>query len=482
MSDSELAQRRVGTTLQGKWTLEKVLGVGGMASVYLGRHKIGRLDAIKILHMDIAHSALLRKRFEQEASVVNSFKHKGAVEIRDIDVTEDGAPFLVMELLTGESLSQLVHRDGALAPERVLRIADETLDVLAAAHARGIIHRDIKPDNLFIQEDGSVKVLDFGIARLREGSPDRELKTKTGTTLGTASYMAPEQARGIAEIDGRVDLYAVGATMFRVLTNRRVHEADTQVELLMKLVTEPAVPLASVAPAIPAPICAVVDRALAFERNARYPDAAAMQADVRAAMRGEMPVVVEAPPTVAPQKIAPVVTKEPTAVTMAAPVAVAAPAAAAAPAAVAAAVAAPASVPASVPQPTVIRAGEPATFVAAASPADLRASVPSVRHPAPAPVEARAVPARRTEILGMPLLYVLLGGAGIALVGLIAIVGIAMLFFRTTPPSADPSTVVATATSPTPTSTPTQTPTPTPTQTPTQTPSSHGKSGNPHKK
>jgi len=376
MSDGELAERRIGTTLQGKWTLEKLLGVGGMASVYLGRHKIGRLDAIKILHMDVAKSALLRARFEQEAHVVNKFHHKGSVEIRDIDTSEDGAPFLVMELLEGESLSQLVRRIGPLDPERMLRIADETLDVLVAAHAQGIIHRDIKPDNLFIQKDGSVKVLDFGIARLREASGDKKYKTKTGTTLGTATYMAPEQARGIAEIDGRVDLYAVGATMFRVLTNRRVHEADTQVELLMKLISEPAPKLASVAPNLPASLCAVIDRALAFERNDRYPDAKAMQTDVRAAMTGEAPAPVVDPPTAA----------------------------------------------------TVVAAPAPgATIVVAPVPADLRASVPSVREPQrePQPVAApQPQPPRAAgiEIFGLQLSPLHIAAA--AVVMLLTLVGL----------------------------------------------------------
>jgi serine/threonine-protein kinase len=298
MSDLELAPARIGTTLRGKWTLEKLLGEGGMASVYVARHKIGRLDAIKILHPTIASSPQLRARFEQEAHVVNRFRHPGAVEIHDIDTTEDGAPFLVMELLDGETLSAIARRtDGPLDVATVLRVADEVLDVLAAAHAHGIIHRDIKPDNLLRLKDGRIKVLDFGIARVREGL-SQEMKTRTGTTLGTVSYMPPEQAKG-TEIDARADLYAVGATVFRLLSGRRVHEADTEVERLMKVVSEPAPPLASIAPHVPAAVCAVVDRALAFDRERRYPDAATMQADVRTVARGETApsrVAAPAPP------------------------------------------------------------------------------------------------------------------------------------------------------------------------------------------
>ena len=255
-----------------------------MASVFVARHKIGRLEAVKIMHPFVAASPELRARFEQEARLANRFHHAGAVEIRDIDTTEDGAPFLVMELLEGETLSAIARRTKEpLDVATVLRVADEVLDVLAAAHATGIIHRDIKPDNLLMTKEGRVKVLDFGIARLREGM-SRDVKTHTGTTLGTVAYMAPEQAKG-GEIDARADIYAMGATMFRLLAGRRVHEADTEAERLAKLVSGPAEPLGTVAPGVPAAVCGIVDRALALDRTKRYPDAAAMQADVRAAAK-----------------------------------------------------------------------------------------------------------------------------------------------------------------------------------------------------
>jgi serine/threonine-protein kinase len=295
---------RVGSTLRGKWTLERLLGEGGMASVFVARHKIGRVDAIKILHPAIAATPQLRARFEQEAHVVNRFRHPGAVEIRDIDVTEDGAPFLVMEFLEGETLSAVARRtNGPLELAAVLRMADQVLDVLAAAHAQGIIHRDIKPDNLLLLKDGRIKVLDFGIARFRD-SVNARLKTSTGTTLGTVSYMPPEQAKGV-DIDARVDLYAVGATAFRLLAGRRVHEADTEVERLMKVVSEPAPPLATVAPAVPVDACAVIDKALAFDRDHRYPDAGTMQTDVRALLRGEAPSQRKASGAPAPPASAP---------------------------------------------------------------------------------------------------------------------------------------------------------------------------------
>lgn len=292
MSEEEFVKQRLGTSLRGKWTLDRVLGVGGMAAVYVGVHKIGREDAIKILHPEVARSANVRARFEQEARAANRLKHPGVVEIRDVDTSEDGAPFMVMELLSGEPLSKRQARVGALDPAEVLRVADDLLDVLAAAHAEGVIHRDIKPDNLFLLEDGRLKVLDFGIARMREGDAET-MHTRAGSTLGTAAFMPPEQMMG-TEIDERADLFAVGATMFRLLTGRYIHDARSDMDLLVKMASDPAPPLASVAPNVPNNICMIVDRALAFSRGDRYPDARSMQGDVRAVRAGKEPPYAEA--------------------------------------------------------------------------------------------------------------------------------------------------------------------------------------------
>jgi serine/threonine-protein kinase len=285
--ENEVFERRIGTVLKGKWTLERLLGVGGMAAVYVGVHKIGRREAIKILHPEIARNKELRARFEQEARAVNRFHHPGAVEIRDIDVAEDGAPFLVMELLDGEPLAARAEASTSFDVGEMLRITDAVLDVLAAAHAQGIIHRDIKPDNLFLLRDGGVKVLDFGIARMRQEA-GASLHTRTGSTLGTVTYMPPEQVKGLA-IDARADLFAVGATMFRLLARRRLHEGNSEAHLLIKSATESVPPLASVAPHLPREVGLIVDRALAFQVAQRYPDARTMQSDVRDVLRGEPP-------------------------------------------------------------------------------------------------------------------------------------------------------------------------------------------------
>ncbi len=165
--------------------------------------------------------------------------------------------------------------------------------MLAAAHAQGIVHRDVKPDNLFVLHDGRLKVLDFGIARVREGAPLKR-RTRAGEALGTAPYMPPEQIRG-TEIDARADLFAVGATMFRLIAGRHVHEAENEAEMLLKMVNEPAPPLLSVAPHAPRGVGLVVDRALMLDRERRYPDAATMQGDVRALREGRPPPFASVP-------------------------------------------------------------------------------------------------------------------------------------------------------------------------------------------
>lgn len=255
-----------------------------MGSVYVASHAIGRRDAIKILHSEAARDPLIRERFRREAEAVNRFVHPGVVEIRDIDETEDGCPFLVMELLDGQSLSERVRRHGYPPLPEVLHISTTLLDVLAAAHAQGIVHRDVKPANVFLLRDGRVKVLDFGVAQVRSG----QQLTQLGTRLGTVAYMPPEQVRG-QPIDARADLFAVGATMFRMIGQRRVHEAETDEELVVKMATLPAPPLATVAPGTPEPVCRVVDRALQFQADARYPDAATMRGDVCAVAAGHPP-------------------------------------------------------------------------------------------------------------------------------------------------------------------------------------------------
>lgn len=274
------SERRVGTLLKGKWHIDAILGVGGMATVYAATHRNKKRVAIKMLHPEVSLNRDVSSRFLREGYVANTVEHPGTVAVLDDDVTEDGAAFLVMELLTGETVDARQERKGGkLTTSETLWVAERLLDVLAAAHDKGIVHRDIKPENLFITTDQQFKVLDFGIARMHEASTGAgaTLGTQVGSLMGTPGFMSPEQARGRTEqIDARTDLWAVGATMFRMLTGRPVHEAVTLNEQLIFAATIPAPSIGELAPWLPAPLTALIDRALAFDKNDRWPSAAAM--------------------------------------------------------------------------------------------------------------------------------------------------------------------------------------------------------------
>ncbi len=274
---------RIGEVLHGKWRLDAFIGRGGSADVYAATHRNGKRAAVKILHAQYASSPELMKRFLREGYVANSLNHAGAVSVLDDDRCDDGSAYLVMELLEGSPLSDFSKKKIPLSLGAVLRIADEVLDVLAAAHERGIVHRDIKPGNLFLTNAGQTKVLDFGIARLLEPDGGEPL-TLSGTSLGTPAYMAPEQARGRWElVDGRTDLWALGATLIALLTGRKPRKADTANEELLFAMTVPIPPFATFSPTAPPQLCALVDRALAYERDQRFANAREMQAAVHAA-------------------------------------------------------------------------------------------------------------------------------------------------------------------------------------------------------
>lgn len=284
--EDQVALARVGQTVAGRYTLTHLLGTGGMAAVYRAVTSDGAPVAVKVLHPEMARRADVRERFVREAYVANKVNHPGAVAVLEHGVDDEA--FLVMELLEGEPLASRVKGAG-LTQDELLDVLDQILDVLAVAHDAGIIHRDIKPDNLFLCNDGRVEVLDFGLARMTDELPGA-FKTRTGLALGTLPYMPPEQALGRRDqLDGRADLFSLGASAFRILAGRRVHQAPSEAELLMAMATQPAPPLASVAPNVHPHLCAIIDLSLAFSKDARYPDARTMQADVRAVREGRPP-------------------------------------------------------------------------------------------------------------------------------------------------------------------------------------------------
>jgi serine/threonine-protein kinase len=320
--DSELAARaqaRVGKVLRGKYTVDAVLGIGGMAVVYAVTHRNRKRFALKLLHPE--RGGEIKERFLREGYVANTVNHPGAVAVLDDDTAEDGGAFLVMELLEGKNVEELWDgANGRLPPRVVAWIADQLLDVLSAAHARGIVHRDVKPANLFLTRDGKLKVLDFGIARLRESS-DAMLSTSTGVMLGTPAFMAPEQASGRhRDVDARTDVWAVGATMFTLLTGQIVHEADNAQALLVAAATAAPRKVAPLAPETPPALCEVIDRALARSSEDRWPSASAMREALQAAhvaafdapvSRDAVDVLVQStlrmhvPPTTPLQRLAP---------------------------------------------------------------------------------------------------------------------------------------------------------------------------------
>jgi serine/threonine-protein kinase len=285
----------VGTTLREKWHLDSLLGLGGMAAVYAATHRNGGRAAVKVLHPELSINALARQRFLWEGHVANAVGHPGAVHVIDDDMAEDGALFLVTELLEGETLEgRRLRLGGRIAERDVLLALDQVLDVLEVAHARGVVHRDLKPENLFLTRGGQIKVLDFGIARLRELSAASRL-TQVGDSMGTPAYMAPEHARGLwDEVDERSDIWACGASMFHMLSGSVVHDGRTVNEQLLEAMTKPAAPIASAAPQVSASVAAVVDRALAFEKQARWPDAHSMREALRQAYREACGAPIEA--------------------------------------------------------------------------------------------------------------------------------------------------------------------------------------------
>jgi serine/threonine protein kinase len=280
-----LARARLGKIVRRTWRLDTLLGVGGMAAVYAATHRSGRRAALKMLHPALA-TAEAKRRFQREGYLANSVGHPGVVTVLGDGEAEDGAVFLVMEKLDGESLESYAARRIQLAPPIVLAIGERVLDVLDAAHEKGIVHRDVKPENVFLCTDGRVMLLDFGIARLREMSRTGVAGTHHGSLLGTPSYMAPEQARGDWDVvDGRTDVWSTGATLFRVLTGRTVHRGGTPVEVLIQASQEHAPKVRDIAPQTPAPIAELIDRSLAFEMSDRWSSASDMLDALRAVHR-----------------------------------------------------------------------------------------------------------------------------------------------------------------------------------------------------
>lgn len=289
----------VGQTIEGKYALKAVLGRGGMGTVYEALHRLtNRRVAVKVLLPEHAEKPESIARFHQEARVVSSIGHSNICEILDFGRLADGRPFLVMELLEGETLGTLLERKGRLPVGEAVAVVVQALEALDAAHAKGIIHRDMKPDNVFLTARGGgapvVKVLDFGISKAFGEDRDVEL-TRTGMVMGTPYYMAPEQARGDRSLDPRVDVWASGVILYEAISGRRPFLAKNYNALLVEILTAAHRPLSSLVPGVPGGLEAVIDRALSKRREDRQPTVAAL-ASALAAYAGALPRKSGGPP------------------------------------------------------------------------------------------------------------------------------------------------------------------------------------------
>jgi serine/threonine-protein kinase len=295
----------IGQVLGGKFRAVRVLGEGGMGSVYECEHlALGRRVAVKVLHPAQARKKASVQRFHHEAHVAGAIGHPNICEIYDVGELEDGSPFLVMELLQGETLADRIASEGALAFDDIIEIVTQMLSGLVAAHEKGIIHRDIKPENVFLtQRTGLaplVKLLDFGISKVA-GADDLNL-TRTGMVMGTPFYMSPEQARGDRNLDRRVDLYATGVVTYECLTGRRPFNAANYNALLVQILTTSPRPPSEIRPAIPDGFEPVVSRAMQRDREKRYQTAAEFQREL-AGLREPAPLRRPMPASIPPEPV-----------------------------------------------------------------------------------------------------------------------------------------------------------------------------------
>ncbi|MBI2893243.1 MAG: serine/threonine protein kinase [Deltaproteobacteria bacterium] len=276
----------VGQVLSGKYAVLGGLGMGAVGTVFEAEDlSVGRRVALKILNPQLAGNRELLARFEREARVAVRIAHPNIVEVLDVGRTDDGLPFIVMELLEGQDLYHVLNDGGPMSPVRAIDIAIQTLDALGAAHAAGVVHRDLKPENVFLTQRGQrkdfVKLLDFGIAKCRDAFAESTRLTAEGCTLGTPAYMSPEQARGERGLDARSDLYSVGVLLYEMLSGRLPHGSANHHQILVAIISRDAPPLRAAAPRVPADLAEVVDRAMARSPGERFQTAAELTAALR---------------------------------------------------------------------------------------------------------------------------------------------------------------------------------------------------------
>jgi serine/threonine protein kinase/CheY-like chemotaxis protein len=271
--------------LANRYRLAHLLGEGGMSQVWEAVHMLtGRPVAVKLLLPALNARSEMRKRLLREARAASSVSHPNVVDVFDVFELGDGTPVMVTELLRGRTLGDRLAREGTLSLEEAADVVLPVVSAVGAAHAQGVIHRDLKPDNIFLVRDGertSVKVLDFGIVKLVTGEErDAGALTATGALIGTPGYMAPEQGFGERDVDHRADVWSIGAILYETLSGVRPVGGDNIGQMLKQLVTHGIVPLSTRRPALPSSISGIVDRMLARERSDRPLDLREVHAEL----------------------------------------------------------------------------------------------------------------------------------------------------------------------------------------------------------
>jgi serine/threonine protein kinase len=271
----------VGSVVNGKYRLVRLVGDGGMGSVYEALHTgLGTRVAIKVLHPDLARRTGLVERFLQEARVSAQIRSPYVVQVTDVDRTADGHAYIVMELLEGEPLSAVLDRQHRLPVPTACEYTLQILQALEAAHALGVIHRDLKPENVFVTFAAGrpiLKLIDFGIAKTKRTDPQAKNLTVAGVVMGTAEYMAPEQARSADKVDARADIYAVGVMLYEMIAGSRPVRGDDARVIALKVERGEVIPLVQAAPDVPRELAGLVHRAMAGRPELRFETATEMR-------------------------------------------------------------------------------------------------------------------------------------------------------------------------------------------------------------
>lgn len=283
----------IGSVVNGKYRLVRLLGDGGMGSVYEAQHAmLGTRVALKMLHPELGGRTGLVERFMQEARVAAQIRSAHVVQVTDVDRTPEGNAYIVMELLEGEPLSSVLDRQRKLAVAVACEYATQILEALEAAHAIGVIHRDLKPENVFVTFAGGkpvLKLIDFGIAKARRIDVQAKKLTVAGVVMGTAEYMAPEQAYSADKVDARSDIYAAGVMLYEMIAGVRPVSGGDARGIAWKVQRGDVVPLVQAAPDAPREIAGLVHRAMAARPELRFATATEMRLALHAVLGAKGP-------------------------------------------------------------------------------------------------------------------------------------------------------------------------------------------------